>query len=259
MGPRTPSRRSPGRIRTTRKITPVRRLPAPAAAFQSRPRKSRPPRLAKIGGSGRHWNNLKPKFEGAREPRLCVLATSLSCHRPLNSLDTLPMKNSPRTHAPSWLRFFLRVDLLLAIAMGLIIVMTVGPQILASSGNGRKTRATFHLQLLRAQIARFRFEQGRYPETLEELTKTRPYLSTGGSLREDPADSPSRYLREIPHEPLSGSRRVTLVGPAPASGLQGTPGEKDAVSETPVSESDGWLYNAGTGQVSINSPEYRDL
>src|ERR1700761_8749851 len=82
---------------------------------------------------------------------------------------------------------FTLIELLVVLAIIATLLTIVVPQFFGQTDKARETVLRENLSMMRDSIDRFRADQGRYPETLDELV-TR------------------RYLREVPMDTVTQSR-----------------------------------------------------
>jgi general secretion pathway protein G len=116
-------------------------------------------------------------------------------------------------------RAFTLIELLVVLAIIATLLTIVVPQFFGQTDKARETVLRENLSMMRDSIDRFRADQGRYPETLDELV-TR------------------RYLREVPMDTITQSRSTWQVAPAP----DGKPGVYDVHSGAKGKAKDGSDY-----------------
>jgi len=97
-------------------------------------------------------------------------------------------------------RGFTLIELVVVMALIGLLVSIAAPRYFGIVDNGRVNIQRQNLSVLRDGIDKFAGDLGRYPDTLDELVA-------------------KRYLREIPIDPVSGSREWAVV--APADGTSG--------------------------------------
>jgi general secretion pathway protein G len=116
-------------------------------------------------------------------------------------------------------RAFTLIELLVVLAIIATLLTIVVPQFFGQTDKARETVLRENLSMMRDSIDRFRADQGRYPETLDELV-TR------------------RYLREVPMDTITQSRSTWKAAPAP----DGKPGVYDVHSGAKGKAKDGTDY-----------------
>jgi general secretion pathway protein G len=100
-------------------------------------------------------------------------------------------------------RGFTLIELIVVMAIIALLVSIAAPRYVASVDRARETTLRSSLAVMREAIDRFAADRGRYPDNLEELVRT-------------------RYLRQMPEDPLTGRRDSWLeVLPPPDSVLAG--------------------------------------
>jgi len=118
-------------------------------------------------------------------------------------------------------RGFTLIELLVVMAIVGLLASIVAPRYFGALQKSREATLRSSLSVMRDAIDQFAADRGRYPESLEELTRM-------------------RYLREIPEDPLS-AKRAWLVIPPPSDAQLG--GQMyDIRSATTGRASDGRLY-----------------
>jgi len=117
---------------------------------------------------------------------------------------------------------FTLIELIVVMAIVALLVSIAAPRYLQSVERAREASLRSSLQVMRQAIDQFAADRGRYPDSLDELVA-------------------SRYLRDLPEDPLTG-RRDSWVGlaPAPDSLLAG--GLWDVRSGAAGRHRDGGLY-----------------
>jgi len=114
------------------------------------------------------------------------------------------------------------IELIVVMAIVALLTSIAAPRYFASLQKGRETALLSSLNTMRDAIDQFAADKGRYPDSLQELAQ-------------------QRYLRELPEDPLTGSRD-TWVELAPPSELQATGRLWDVRSGAAGRSADGRLY-----------------
>ena len=96
-------------------------------------------------------------------------------------------------------RGFTLIELIVVMAIVALLVSIAAPRYFASVERSREHSLRTSLSVMRDAIDQFAADKGRYPESLDELVRT-------------------RYVREAPEDPLTGRRDswVALAPPADA-------------------------------------------
>jgi general secretion pathway protein G len=98
-------------------------------------------------------------------------------------------------------RAFTLIELLVVLAIVATLLTLVVPRYFGQAEKAKETVLHQNLAAMRDSIDRFRADQGRYPQTLDELVQ-------------------KRYLRDIPLDPVAQSRTTWTIEP-PADGTPG--------------------------------------
>jgi general secretion pathway protein G len=117
-------------------------------------------------------------------------------------------------------RAFTLIELLVVMAIIATLLTVVVPRYFGQADKAKEVVLHQNLSAMRDSIDHFRADQGRYPQTLDELVQ-------------------KRYLREIPMDPISQSR-TTWVTEQPGDG---TPGVYNVRSGAKGKGKDGSEYN----------------
>jgi general secretion pathway protein G len=133
---------------------------------------------------------------------------------------------------------FTLIEVLIVVVILAIVGATVIPQI-TDSTDAKASTVNLNLRTLRSQIQVYRTHHGGSPpsSTLAELlasTDSTGAQGIGGNFPYGP------YLREIPRNPISNAKNVTIISSDPAQAAD-------------VTGSGGWLYNARTGNIWIDN------
>ena len=92
-------------------------------------------------------------------------------------------------------RGFTLIELLVVLAIVALLLTIVTPRYMTSIERAKEVALKENLKVIRISIDRFHGDKGRYPESLDELVKT-------------------RYLRAIPPDPMTDSVASWMVVPA---------------------------------------------
>jgi len=115
-------------------------------------------------------------------------------------------RRSPSLFAPGS-RGFTLIELIVVMAIVALLVSIAAPRYFLSVENARDQSLRTSLRVMRDAIDQFHADKGRYPQSLQELTD-------------------SRYLRDIPEDPITGRRDSWVVGDAgPTAGANQGAGE----------------------------------
>ena len=100
-------------------------------------------------------------------------------------------------------RGFTLIELIVVMAIVALLVGIAAPRYFHSIERAKENSLRSSLRVMRDAIDHFAADRGRYPESLDELVK-------------------QRYLRDIPEDPLTGSRGDwVLLTPPPDADIGG--------------------------------------
>jgi len=136
---------------------------------------------------------------------------------------------------------FTLIEILIVVVIMAVLAATVIPQFTESTADAKASSVLFNLHTLRSQIQLYRtHHDGLRPSAdLNELLKK---TNAAGTQTGDTPFGP--YLTKIPENSFTNSATVKSVTAAP--------------TDTDVTDTDGWLYNATTGEIWINHKDYED-
>jgi general secretion pathway protein G len=98
---------------------------------------------------------------------------------------------------------FTLIELIVVMAIVALLASMAAPRYFHSLQKSKETALRSSLATLRDAIDQFAADKGRYPDSLQELAT-------------------ERYVREIPEDPLAGSRDAWVeLGPPPDAQLRG--------------------------------------
>ena len=118
-------------------------------------------------------------------------------------------------------RAFTLIELLVVLAIIATLLTVVVPRYFGQADKAKDTVLHENLSVMRDSIDRFRADQGRYPQTLDELVD-------------------KHYLREVPMDSITQSRCTWKTTPAP----DGKPGVYDVHSGAGGKAKDGTGYSS---------------
>ena len=103
------------------------------------------------------------------------------------------------------LRAFTLIELLVVLGIVALLLTLAVPRFFPSIDSSKETILEENLRNTRTVIDQFRADTGRYPDSLEQLVE-------------------KKYLRELPMDPVTGSRETWIVEP-PQEEEQGEVGD----------------------------------
>jgi general secretion pathway protein G len=117
---------------------------------------------------------------------------------------------------------FTLIELIVVMAIVALLASIAAPRYFGSLERARENTLRSSLNVMRDAIDQYTSDQGRYPDSLDQLVK-------------------ARYLRELPEDPLTNRRDTWMaLAPAPDAALEGT--LADVRSGAAGRASDGRLY-----------------
>ncbi len=123
---------------------------------------------------------------------------------------------------------FTLIEILIVISIIAILASTIIPNFVGFDAEARVSATRTNLESIRTRINLFRAKEGRYPDSLGELTTT-TYNDVGVK---------KAYLRKIPSETISSSR--------------GNNDYADQTQEETLGGTGGWIYFTDTAEVKVN-------
>lgn len=117
---------------------------------------------------------------------------------------------------------FTLIELIVVMAIVALLASIVAPRYFNSLHKGKETALHVSLTTMRDAIDQFAADKGRYPESLQELAET-------------------RYIREVPEDPLTASRETWVELPPPTD-MQASGNLWDVRSGAAGRSTDGRLY-----------------
>ena len=123
---------------------------------------------------------------------------------------------------------FTLIEILIVISIIAILAATIIPNFVGFDSEARITATKTNLESLRTRVNLFRAKEGRYPESLSELTTT--YYSDVGVQKS--------YLKKIPTEMISSAR--------------GNNATVELRSDDRLTDSGGWVYITDTAEIKVN-------
>lgn len=117
---------------------------------------------------------------------------------------------------------FTLIELIVVMAIVALLASIAAPRYFNSLQKSRETALLQSLTVMRDAVDQYAADKGRYPESLQELAA-------------------ARYLREVPEDPLTGSRDSWVELPPPAD-MQASGRVWDVRSGAAGRSADGRLY-----------------
>ena len=117
---------------------------------------------------------------------------------------------------------FTLIELIVVMAIVALLASIAAPRYFNSLAKSKETALLQSLTTMRDAIDQYAADKGRYPESLQDLAA-------------------ARYLREVPEDPLTGSRETWVELPPPAD-MQATGRVWDVRSGAAGRSADGRLY-----------------
>ncbi len=140
------------------------------------------------------------------------------------------------------------IEVLIVVVIMAILAAVVIPQFASSTEDAKASTLRFNLQTLRSQIELYRIHHlGQYPviqnNDLPQLTNA---TNAQGEIGTPGPNYPyGPYIQQaLPANPYDGRNRVVAVP---------TPGQ---VPTAPADNQGGWQYDATTGMIWPNNPEF---
>jgi prepilin-type N-terminal cleavage/methylation domain-containing protein len=137
---------------------------------------------------------------------------------------------------------FTLVEVLIVVVILAVLAATIIPQFSDSTKDAKESTLLFNLHTLRSQIQMYRTQHdGLMPD--DQLQKLISATDRNGDIASDGQYGP--YVTEIPENPFNKSKTIKVITNSPAV-------------SSDVSTTDGWLYNATTGEIWISHADYFD-
>jgi len=119
-------------------------------------------------------------------------------------------------------RGFTLIELIVVMAIVALLASIAAPRYFNSLQKGKETAMLQSLTVMRDALDQYAADKGRYPDSLRELAA-------------------ARYIRDVPEDPLTGSRETWVELPPPDD-MQATGRVWDVRSGAAGSSADGRLY-----------------
>jgi general secretion pathway protein G len=142
-------------------------------------------------------------------------------------------------------RAFTLVEVLIVVVIMAVLAAVVIPQFSSSADDAKKATSEFNLSTLRSVIQIYKAQHnGRFPtydSTAKSLTTLVSKTRVDGTI-DSTTGTCGPYLVEFPQNPFTGMGQVKLITSDPATSADVTSGNTG-----------GWLYNATTGSIWLDS------
>ncbi len=148
-------------------------------------------------------------------------------------------------------RAFTLVEVLIVVVIMAVLAAVVIPQFSSSTDDAKKSAGECNLNTMRSLIQIYKAQHNSlcplYDATAKSLTVLLSRTRVDGTI-DAAAGTCGPYLVEFPKNPYTGVREVKVITSDPATSTDVTAGNAG-----------GWLYNAMTGNVWLDSdPGYTD-
>ena len=139
---------------------------------------------------------------------------------------------------------FTLIEILIVVVIMAVLAAVVVPQFTGSTDDAKKSTADFNLGAVRAIVQTFRAQHAGAIPALDATNKSIPGLisktDASGAVSATGAFGP--YLSEIPINPFTGKSDVKAAPAVPPTSANVT-----------ASNAGGWMYDAATGQLWLDS------
>jgi len=143
---------------------------------------------------------------------------------------------------------FTLIEVLIVVIIMAVLAATIIPQFSSSTKDAKTSSLKFNMHTLRSQIEMYKVHHlGTLPAiTNNDLPQLYSATNVSGTIGTSGTDYPyGPYVdQQLPVNPFDNSNKVTAVG---------TPGQKPTGVKGSLG---GWQYDATTGAIWPNNPEY---
>lgn len=142
---------------------------------------------------------------------------------------------------------FTLIEVLIVVVIMAILAAVIIPQFASSTSDAKRSALEFNMHTLRSQIELYRIHHGSFPTIINgDLPQLYNATNAAGEIGTPGPDYPyGPYITgQLPVNPYNNSNKVVAVA---------TPGQKPTAV---VAGGAGWQYDATTGAIWPNNPEY---
>ena len=138
---------------------------------------------------------------------------------------------------------FTLVEVLIVVVIMAVLAAVVIPQFSSSTDDAKRSTAEFNLSTIRSIVQTYKGQHGGANPSHDNTAKSLPGLisKTLANGTVDAAGPYGPYLLEFPENPYTGKKDVALTT------------KTTLASSDVTSGGGGWLYNATTGQLFLDS------